>query len=196
MYMTHFSTLVLLVSTSLVLIPLDPWDRYSDRWSLKVNRYLVSFRDIIFQKGIQGNMLWPLADITVVPCLFVCDWLCVCVCVCWCHTTDRVDLFVGLQWYCPLSVTCSGICWLPLFHPLSILLFWHFHTMVHYTLMLSSLSDYYSLNSSPQERGASSRWTHGKRHNIQEYRLRVRIKTVSKDSRKIPLMWVCFVTFR
>ena len=74
----------------------------------------------------------------------------------------------GGQRYCPLIVTCFGILWLLLLS--LVLLFWHFHTMVHfYTLILSSLLYYYSLNSSSPERGASPCRIHGKRHLIKEH---------------------------
>lgn len=53
--------------------------------------------------------------------------------------------------------------------PLPVLLFWHFHTMVHLsTVMLLSLSNYYSLNSSSQERLASQCRIHGTRYIIKE----------------------------
>lgn len=100
-------------------------------------------------------------------CASVCGFLSVCACVI--RVTRLSFLWCGGgQRYCPLIVTCFGILWLLLLS--LVLLFWHFHTMVHfYTLILSSLSDYYSLYSSSPERGASPCRIHGKRHLIKEH---------------------------
>lgn len=117
---------------------------------------------------VLSELNWPCVCVCARMRVCVCVWVFVCVCMC--HTSDTVILSVvrGGQRYCPLIVTCFGILWLLLLS--LVLLFWHFHTMVHfYTLILSSLSDYYSLNSSSPERGASPCRIHGKRHLIKEH---------------------------
>lgn len=86
--------------------------------------------------------------------------------------------FCGVGWTVILSPWCH-VLWNMLAAfvvPLPVLLFWHFHTMVHLnTGMLLSLPNYYSLNSTSQERLASRCRVHGTRHIIegQEQGLRV-----------------------
>lgn len=95
-------------------------------------------------------------------------FMCACVCVCfelhavtflWCGWTVILSLQRHVLW----NMLAAFVASLP------VLLFWHFHTMVHLnTLMLLSLSNYYSLNSSSQERLASQCRIHGTRLIVEE----------------------------
>lgn len=98
---------------------------------------------------------------------------CTCVCVCVYFESSELHCypFLWCGWTVILSPRCH-VLWNMLAAfvvPLPVLLFWHFHTMVHLnTVMLLSLSNYYSLNSSSQERLASQCRIHGTRYIIEE----------------------------
>lgn len=110
--------------------------------------------------------------------LCLCAWGCmhvltdhahVCMCVFWVIRVTRLS-FLWCGWTVILSPQCH-VLWNMLAAfvvPLPVLLFWHFHTMVDLNaVMLLSLSNYYSLNSTSQERLASQCRVYGTRYIIE-----------------------------
>lgn len=108
-------------------------------------------------------------------------WPCACACMCvfWVIRVTQLS-FLWCGWTVILSSQCH-VLWNMLAAfvvPLPVLLFWHFHTIVHLnTVMLLSLSNYYSLNSSSQERLASQCRIHGTRYIIEEQQQGLSITT-------------------
>lgn len=115
--------------------------------------------------------------------------VCVHVCVC-----VYFELYTVTFLWCGWTVTLSPQChvlWNMLaafVAPLPVLLFWHFHTMVHLNaMMLLSLSNYYSLNSSSQERLASQCRIHGTRLVVEEQQQGLSATTKQKVTTEPPL---------
>ena len=115
-------------------------------------------------------------------------------CVFWVIRVTRLS-FLWCGWTVILSSQCH-VLWNMLAAfvvPLPVLLFWHFHTMVHLnTVMLLSLSNYYSLNSSPQERLASQCRIHGTRFIIEEQQQGL---SITSEQRWLTLRWLMSTLF-
>lgn len=129
--------------------------------------------------------------------MFMCVRVCACVCFelhtvtfLWCGWTVILSLQRHVLW----NMLAAFVASLP------VLLFWHFHTMVHLnTLMLLSLSNYYSLNSSSQERLASQCRIHGTRLIVEEQQQGLTATRKQKVTTEPPLTYksfdyCCFMT--
>lgn len=126
----------------------------------------VVLHDVSFRYAACQQCMWLYESSVTCMCSLV-MFMCACVCVFW---VTRSYLFV--VWVDGDIVPQRHVLWNMLaafVASLPVLLFWHFHTMVHLnTLMLLSLSNYYSLNSSSQERLASQCRIHGTRFIVEE----------------------------